>query len=358
MISQNKIQLDTQKNSQFTDIAPLNEKHGVFLVRDEEAGRMCVKKILKTYNMDVYERLQTSRVKGIPEIYHMQEDAVELTIYEEYISGETVDSMLKNKGAMPDSKVRDIAEKLCDILSRLHEMDPPVIHRDIKPSNVMVTPAGDVRLIDLNAAKLENTEKDEDTVLLGTYGYAAPEQYGFGSSTIQTDIYAVGMLMNTMLLGEYSKDIVKDSILSGIIEKCVMMRPEDRYKSAAELRSSLNHPNRKTISFIPPGFRTRNPIHMFTAILGYAAIVSVCMSLETKTQTKYPVITWYERIFSMFIMLMMVFFAADYLGVQKKLPLCKSQNVFIKIIGIVLAEAIILAVLMFIMVGIEATVLV
>ena len=60
----------------------------------------------------------------------------------------------------------------------------------------------------------------------------------------------------------------------------------------------------------------------------------------------------------MFIMLMMVFFAADYIGVQKKLPLCKSQNVFIKIIGIVLAEAIILAVLMFIMVGIEATVLV
>ena len=69
----------------YKDIAPLNEKHGVFLVRDEDAGRMCVKKILKTYNVDVYDRLQTSRVKGIPEIYHMQEDSGELTIYEEYI---------------------------------------------------------------------------------------------------------------------------------------------------------------------------------------------------------------------------------------------------------------------------------
>lgn len=339
----------------YKDITPLNEKHGVFLVRDEEAGRMCVKKILRTYNVEVYERLQTSRIKGIPEIYRMQEDAGELTIYEEYISGETVDSMLKNKGAMPDNMVRDIAVKLCDILSRLHEMDPPVIHRDIKPSNVMVTPTGDVWLIDLNAAKLENTEKDEDTVLLGTYGYAAPEQYGFGSSTIQTDIYAVGMLMNTMLLGEYSKDTVKGSILSGVIEKCVMIKPEERYSSVSELKSALIHPNRKKISFIPPGFRTKNPIHMFTAILGYAAIVSVCMSLETKTQIKYPVVLWYERIFSMAIMLIMVLFAADYLGIQKKLPLCKSQNVFLKIIGIVLAEAIILAVLMFIMVGIEAT---
>ena len=134
-----------------------------------------------------------------------------------------------------------------------------------------------------------------------------------------------------------------------------MIRPEDRYNSTAELKSALIHPNRKKISFIPPGFRTKNPIHMFTAILGYAAIVSVCMSLETKTQIKYPVVLWYERIFSLVIMLIMVLFAADYLGIQKKLPLCKSQNVFLKIIGIVLAEAIILAVLMFIMVGIEAT---
>ena len=357
MISQNETH-DTQINTRYTDIASLNEKHGVFLVRDEEAGRMCVKKILKTYNMDVYERLQTSRVKGIPEIYHMQEDTEGLTIYEEYISGETVDSMLKNKGAMPDSKVRDIAEKLCDILSRLHEMDPPVIHRDIKPSNVMVTPAGDVRLIDLNAAKLENTEKDEDTVLLGTYGYAAPEQYGFGSSTIQTDIYALGMLMNTMLLGEFSKDIVKDSILSGIIEKCVMMRPEERYRSASELRTALNHPNKKNINFIPPGFRTKNPIHMLTAVLGYAAIGSVCLGLETGTQARYPSVIWYERIVSMVIMLTMVLFAADYLGIQKKLPLCRSNNIIIKIMGIILFEVIISVGLLFIMIGIEAIVLI
>ena len=56
--------------------------------------------------------------------------------------------------------------------------------------------------------------------------------------------------------------------------------------------------------------------------------------------------------------LMMVFFAADYLGIQQKLPLCRSRNVFLKIIGIVLAEAIIMGVMMFIMVGIEAVFLV
>ena len=357
MISQNANQ-DIRINTQYTNIAPLNEKHGVFLVRDEFANRMCVKKNLKTYNADVYKRIKEARTTGLPEIYHMQEDDGELTVYEEYISGETVDSMLKNKGAMSEEQVRDISLKLCDILIELHSMAPPVIHRDIKPSNVMVTPIGEVKLLDLNAAKLEAADKSEDTVLLGTYGYAAPEQYGFGSSTIQTDIYALGMLMNTMLQGEFSKDIAKDSILSGIIEKCVMMRPEERYRSASELRTALNHPNKKNINFIPPGFRTKNPIHMLTAVLGYAAIGSVCLGLETRTQVRYPSVIWYERIVSMLIMLTMVLFAADYLGVQKRLPLCRSNNVIIKIIGIILFEAIISALLLFIMIGIEAIVLI
>ncbi len=349
--------VDAQKSQQYQIIVPLNEKHGVFLARDEASDRMCVKKILKTYNADVYERLRSSNIKGLPEIYHMEENNDELTVIEEYISGETVDSILKKKGAIPVDQVRQIAMKLCDILISLHSLTPPVIHRDIKPSNVMVIPMGEVKLLDLNAAKLEDTDKTEDTVLLGTYGYAAPEQYGFGSSTIQTDIYAVGMLMNTMLLGDYSKEIVKDCILSGIIEKCVMMRPEDRYKSAEELRSALNHPSKMNIRFILPGFRTGNPIHMFTAVLGYAAIGSVCLSLETQNQVRYPGVTWYERIVSMIIILIMVFFAADYLGVQKRLPFCRSENVIIRIFGIILFEAIILAVLLFIMIGIEVLLL-
>ena len=97
MISQN----NNQKSSQYAEIAPLNEKHGVFLVRDESSDRMCVKKILKTYNLEVYEQLKSAKINGLPEIYHMEENNGELTVMEEYISGETVDSILKNKGAIP-----------------------------------------------------------------------------------------------------------------------------------------------------------------------------------------------------------------------------------------------------------------
>ena len=89
MISQN----DNQEMSQYTEISPLDEKHGVFLVHDESAGRMCVKKIMKTYNADVYERLKTAKIKGLPEIYQMEENDGELTVIEEYISGETIDAI-------------------------------------------------------------------------------------------------------------------------------------------------------------------------------------------------------------------------------------------------------------------------
>ncbi len=338
----------------YKTIAPLNEKHRVFLAHDEALDCMCVKKILKTYNADVYKRVQAAKIKGLPEIYRLTEKDGELTVIEEYIDGETIASLLEREGVFPEDKVRDIALKLCDILNDLHSMEPPVIHRDIKPSNVIVTSTGEVRLIDLNAAKLENAEKAEDTVLLGTYGYAAPEQFGFGSSTVQTDIYAVGMLMNTMLLGEYSRDTIKGNSLSETIARCVMIRTEDRYGSALELRAALVSPGSKPkVSFVLPGFRSKNPLHMIIAVLGYAAIIIMGLTFETTNQESNPKVIWLERIWFLIIMLLLVFFTSDYLGIQKKLPLCNSRNLIIRIIGIILFDAVIAIGLLFIMVGLE-----
>ena len=339
----------------YEQIAPINEEHGIYLIRDRRTGGKYVKKILKTYNYDVYIKLQSLNIDGIPRIIHMNEGEGDLTVIEECIPGETIDSLLQYSGAMTEDAIINITARLCEILTRLHDQDPPIIHRDIKPSNVMITPEGKVYLLDLNAAKLEDADKDEDTVLLGTYGYAAPEQYGFGSSTVQTDIYAVGMLINTMLNGHYTKETVKGSPLTPVIEKCLMMKPVDRYQTALELREALLRPEKGNIvRFVPPGFRSLNPMHMFTAIIGYAAIASISLTLETRNQ-RSPAITWYERIFCLCILLSVVLFTADYLGIQEKLPLCRNRNIFIKTMGIVLFAFIIALVLLFIMIVGEAT---
>lgn len=90
--------------------------------------------------------------------------------------------------------------ELCEILEKLHSANPPIVHRDIKPSNIIITNYDHVILLDFNAAKYFTDPNTSDTILLGTKGYAAPEQYGFGSSTPQTDIYAVGILLKELVI--------------------------------------------------------------------------------------------------------------------------------------------------------------
>ena len=165
----------------FENIVPLNEKHHIFLVRHRESGKICVKKILSVYNKTVYDQLKEKPVPGIPKIIALYEENNTLILIEEYISGSTLQHLLDEGSGLSESEIDSYICQLCDIVSRLHSFDPPIIHRDIKPSNVLITPSGNVFLIDFNASRPE-IAKDEDTSLLGTKGYAAPEQYGFGSS--------------------------------------------------------------------------------------------------------------------------------------------------------------------------------
>ena len=120
-------------------------------------------------------------------------------------------------------------------------MKCPIIHRDIKPSNVMINESGEVFLLDVNVAKWVSTEAKEDTRLLGTLYYAAPEQfgYGFSASTEKTDIYAIGVLLNVMITGKLPKEEQAPAALWKVIEKCICLEADERY-SDDELLAVLN----------------------------------------------------------------------------------------------------------------------
>ena len=128
---------------------------------------------------------------------------------------------------------------VCDILIALHSGDQPIIHSDIKPSNVMVTEDDRLYLIDLNAARIMTKEKSRDTRLLGTEGFAAPEQFGFGESTPLSDIFAVGNFMNVLLTGDTNADSLPQNKLKPVIQKCLELNPKDRYASALQLKKAL-----------------------------------------------------------------------------------------------------------------------
>lgn len=340
--------------SYYENIVSLNEKHHIFLVRHRESGKICVKKTLSVYNKTVYNQLKEKPMHGIPKILALHEENNTLIIIEEYISGSTLQNLLDKKTKFSESETDSYISQLCDIVSELHSFNPPIIHRDIKPSNVLITPPGNLYLIDFNVSRSE-IAKEEDTSLLGTKGYAAPEQYGFGSSDKKTDIYAIGMLINTLLWGEYNHSIYPNSKYTKTIEKCTQLNPSDRFKSVSAITKSLSiqQTNSNDLEgfrrFLPPGFRSGNPTNILVSVPTYAFIIWLCCSFESKNTNSMGILIL-ERISCFVILFSVIAIFSDYLGICRILPLCRSNKKALIIIGrliLAIASTIIMLITLF-----------
>lgn len=172
----------------------------------------------------------------------------------DYIEGEPLSKVLQQDGAQPQEVVLEWAESLCGVLEYLHSQNPPIIYRDMKPANVMLQPNGNVKLIDFGIAREYKEQNLEDTVSLGTKGYAAPEQFGGrGQTDARTDIYCLGVTLYHLLTGQNPCDPPYELYpirqynpnlsagLENIIIKCTQLNPADRFNSCAELLYALRH---------------------------------------------------------------------------------------------------------------------
>lgn len=185
---------------------------------------------------EVYEKLQKIKNENLSEIYNVSRSDKGIIVLEEFIDGITVGEVLQS-GLYNENGVKKVVGSLCDALYILHSMG--IVHRDIKPENVMITNSGVVKLIDFDAARIFKSGKSADTTIIGTIGYAAPEQMGFAQSDERTDIYALGVLLNVMLTGEHpSKNIYKGKYKK-IIEKAINIDPEKRFQTTVELKKYL-----------------------------------------------------------------------------------------------------------------------
>ena len=189
---------------------------------------------------------------NLPRVTDFFEEGGKQYLVMEFVPGETLeDKVIRQGGPLPESMVLQWAAQLCDVLTFLHEQRPPVIFRDLKPSNVMITPEGQVKLIDFGIVRLFKPGKRKDTVSMGTPGYTPPEQYGQAQTDPRSDIYALGATLHRLLTGydpaltPLSLPPVK-SLNPGVsdraaqaTERALDMNPRNRWPSARELKAAI-----------------------------------------------------------------------------------------------------------------------
>ena len=189
---------------------------------------------------------------SLPRIVDIIDNGVTIYVVMDYIEGESLDKILAEYGAQSEEAVINWAKQLCDALGYLHSQKPPIIYRDMKPANVMLKPEGNIKIIDFGIAREYKELSLADTTVLGTKGYAPPEQYS-GQTDARSDIFALGMTMHHLLTGNDPRSgeayvpvrMWNPKLSEGIeliIDKCVQPAPENRYQSCDDLLYDLNHP--------------------------------------------------------------------------------------------------------------------
>lgn len=252
-----------------------NPESKVYLAKNRMTGRIVVKKYIEPCEIEIYEKLKNLEGKGIPKVYDLADGEHNGIVIESYICGETLEDKLEICGRYHEEEAKEIICELLEILKEIHSQG--MIHRDISAKNIIITDEGDVRLIDFGIARKVKEEKSRDTRILGTAGYAAPEQFGFQQSDARTDIYAVGVLLNQLLTGCMpTEQVYQKGMLGRIIKKSTAIDADNRYASAENmlraLRWSGNPVDVNGIQILP-GFRTNVKWKRRAACAGYSLMI-------------------------------------------------------------------------------------
>jgi eukaryotic-like serine/threonine-protein kinase len=222
--------------------------------------------ISKTF-IENFEReaniLGTLSHPSTPKIFDYFTEETRSYLVMELISGKDLEKIIdESVGFLPVEQVCAWAIQLCDVLQYLHSHKPePIIFRDIKPSNIMINQYGQVVLIDFGIAK--NFKTGQKGTMVGTEGYAPPEQYR-GEATLSVDIYALGATLHHALsrkdprleppftFSERPLSKINPSVPAGfeeIINKALDYDPDNRFHSIKEMGEALIKISQKMSGF-------------------------------------------------------------------------------------------------------------
>ncbi len=227
------------------------------------------------------EALSASKLHhpNIVEMYDVGEDNGQYYIVMEYVSGKTLKSLVKKRGALTLPEVMDIMTQLLSAVMCAH--DSYIIHRDIKPQNVMILEDGKVKIMDFGIAMaLNSNELTQTNSVMGSVHYLPPEQANGSGSTIKSDIYSLGILMYELLIGkvpfkgdnavEIAIKQMKEPIpsicqqnpdipqsIENIVLRACAKNPKNRYDSVKEMYDDIQN------ALTPDGLQQKRIVYKY-----------------------------------------------------------------------------------------------
>lgn len=253
----------------------LSHKAGrrTFLARDLQNQQPVVLKILEFNqffqweDLKLFERevqtLQNLDHPAIPKYLDSFEIEIEnargFALVQTYLDAPSLETVIQEGRKFSDTEIKEIAERLLEILRYLHEQNPPVIHRDIKPSNILLknrsgNSVGEIYLVDFGSVQTVVSKESGTITIVGTYGYIPLEQFS-GKTVPASDLFSLGMTLIYLITGVHPADLPQengqvkienihlDRSFSRWLEKMTHPYLEKRYSSARSAIDALRSGN-------------------------------------------------------------------------------------------------------------------
>lgn len=285
-ISKNQMSEKTKSKilgSRYSIREQLGKKPGryTYLALDEKTQNLVVVKLLKLDSdfewdsLKLFEReaqiLQNLSHPAIPQYLDFFEvDSPQtrgFALVQSYIDAKCLEEEVTTGRTFDEAELKEIAEKILNILIHLHERKPSIIHRDIKPSNILLTnrsgnSVGEVYLIDFGSVQNITAVENGTLTVVGTYGYMSPEHFG-GRAVPTSDLYSFGATLIYLATGIHPADLPQRDLqiqfedntqlsqhFTRWLKKVLEPSQEKRFNSAEVALEALQHPETVNLSFV------------------------------------------------------------------------------------------------------------
>lgn len=217
----------------------LNTAGTVTLAESTADGRRYVLKELTEESTSIYRRIsELPPQENLMQVHEiLRQDGHNVAVCD-FAEGKPLDELLESGRVFPIDELCSIISQLCRAAEHLHHNG--IIHRDINPKNIILDEKLHLTLIDYGISRLFSGNREQDTTLYGTEGFAPPEQYGFRETRFTADIYAIGVILKLLLNVCSNCPPAKEVFLRNIAAKCTRFVPEKRFRNAAAIRRAVN----------------------------------------------------------------------------------------------------------------------